>query len=286
MAAGAAPFSFPLEPMAEIGQYDFDRAQRLLRERSGIVLGAHKREMTERKLALRATRLGLASIGDYMAGLERDADAPEWDHFINIFTINHTAFFREAHHFEILAQWAQSRKGPLSIWCCAASTGEEPYSIAMALQDVLPDAARRVSIMASDIDTQAIESARRGVYPLDRARPVSQARLQKYFYRGKGAQEGMVRVKPAIRDMVEFGGFNLVASSWPADMKFDAIFCRNIMIYFDKETQTAILDRFARAVRPGGLLFAGHSENFTYLTTAFRLQGQTVYVRTPGGRRP
>lgn len=281
----AAPYSFALEPMAEVGLHDFDRAQRLLRERSGIVLGTHKREVAMRKLALRAQRLGLAGVVDYLDRLEGDAGAPEWDHFVNTFTINHTAFFREAHHFEILADWARKRSGPLSIWSCAASTGEEPYSIAMALCDAIPAAAGRVKILASDIDTQAIESARRGVYPLERAKPVPQDRLRKYFYRGRGAHAGMVRIKPEICGMVEFRGFNLAAPVWPADLHFDAVFCRNIMIYFDKDMQTAILGRFAKVIRPGGLLFAGHSENFTYLSSAFRLQGQTVYAVAAGGRR-
>jgi chemotaxis protein methyltransferase CheR len=281
----AAPYSFALEPMAQVGLHDFDRAQRLLRERSGIVLGTHKREVAMRKLALRAQRLGLAGVVDYLDRLEGDAEAPEWDHFVNTFTINHTAFFREAHHFQILADWARKRSGPLSIWSCAASTGEEPYSIAMALCDAIPAAAGRVKILASDIDTQAVESARRGVYPLERAKPVSQDRLRKYFYRGRGAHAGMVRIKPEICGMVEFRGFNLAAPVWPADLHFDAVFCRNIMIYFDKDMQTAILGRFAKVIRPGGLLFAGHSENFTYLTSAFRLQGQTVYAMAAGGRR-
>jgi chemotaxis protein methyltransferase CheR len=276
---------FATEVLAEVNQQDFDRVARMLHARAGIVLGGHKREMAERTLGLRAKRLGKRSIDEYLDLLELQGDSPEWDYFVNAFTINHTAFFREAHHFDTLSEWARGRKLPLSVWCCAASTGEEPYSIAMTLQDVFPRSGSQVSVWASDIDTRAIEQAKKGVYSLERVKPVPEDRLKKYFHRGTGSQAGMVRVKPVIRDMVQFGVFNLMSSAWPADRKLDAIFCRNIMIYFDKETQTQVLARLATMLRPGGLLFVGHSENFTYLTKAFRLQGQTVYVRVRGDRR-
>ncbi len=256
----------------------------MLAARAGLVIGEHKREMADRTLGLRAKRLGKHSIDEYLDVLERDGDSPEWDYFVNAFTINHTSFFREAHHFDTLAKWARDRKQPLSIWCCAASTGEEPYSIAMTLRDALPPGGPLASIWASDIDTHAIERAGLGVYSLERAKSVPQAQMKKYFHRGIGSQVGMVRVKPVIRDMVQFGVFNLVSRAWPSDRKFDVIFCRNVMIYFDKETQTQILEKLATTLRPGGLLFAGHSENFTYLTKAFRLQGQTVYVKARGDK--
>jgi len=124
---------------------------------------------------------------------------------------------------------------------------------------------------------QALARARKGIYTMERARPVRPELLRRYFLRGAGAQAGMVMVKPLVREMITFEAINLVDSSWPIKQKFDAIFCRNTMIYFDKPTQTRILQRFVPLLKPGGLLFAGHSENFTYLTDAFRLKGQTVY---------
>ncbi|MEO6986324.1 MAG: CheR family methyltransferase [Paralcaligenes sp.] len=268
--------------MAQASEHDFDRVARLLRARAGIVLGEHKREMADRVLGLRAKCLGKNFVDEYLDLLEMHDDSPEWDCFVNAFTINHTAFFREAHHFDTLAKWARGRKQPLSVWCCAASTGEEAYSIAMTLQDAWPQGGPKVSIWASDIDTQAIERAEQGVYSLEQAKAIPEAQLKKYFYRGTGSQTGMVRVKPALRDMVQFGVFNLMSRAWPTSMKLDVIFCRNVMIYFDKEFQAQILERMATVLMPGGLLCVGHSENFTYLTNAFRLQGQTVYVRVRG----
>lgn len=267
--------------LPEVGQNDFERAAKLLHARAGIVLGAHKREMAERTLGLRARHAGVSSVREFLDHLERNAESPHWEAFINAFTINHTAFFREQHHFDILAKFIRTRKKPIDVWCCASSTGEEPYSIAITLREALADPDNSVSILATDIDTQAVERAAQGVYSLDRVKPVPEALLRKYFMRGTGAKSGMVRVKPVLRNMIQFNTLNLLDPGWPAGgQKYDVIFCRNTMIYFDKPTQTRILERFAAALKPGGLLFAGHSENFTYLTKAFKLQGQTVYVAT------
>lgn len=263
--------------LAEVGQHDFERSARVLRARAGIVIGNHKHEMAARTLGMRAKAMELATVKEYLDHLEQNPHSSEWEAFVNAFTINHTAFFREQHHFDILGKFVRSRKKPISVWCAAASTGEEPYTLAMTLREscVQPDVG--VSILATDIDTRAIERAQEGVYSMDRVQPIPEAYLKKYFQRGLGRHMGMVRAKPAIRDMIEFQTFNLLSSNWPADRQFDAIFCRNTMIYFDKPTQTRILERFAPLLKRGGLLFAGHSENFTYLTKAFRLQGQTVY---------
>lgn len=257
---------------------EFSRVGKMLHARSGIVLGDHKRELAARMLGLRARKKGFNGASEYLTHLQQDAQSAEWSAFVNAFTINHTAFFREQHHFKILSEFARSRKGPLSVWCCAASTGEEAYSIAITLLEETSTGPGKPSIWATDIDTQALEKARKGVYTFERVKPVPEEILKKYFYRGKSSQAGLVRVKPILQDIVRFETLNLVAPSWPTTEKFDAIFCRNTMIYFDKPTQTRILERFAPLLKPGGLLFAGHSENFTYLTKAFRLRGQTVYT--------
>lgn len=271
---------FTMPALPEVGHNDFERAARMLRDRTGIVLGGHKKEMAERTLGLRARSIGLSSVKQYLDHLEQDSQSPHWEPFVNAFTINHTAFFREQHHFAILAKYAKARKKPFSVWCCASSTGEEAYSIAMTLREAIPLADTQVSILASDIDTHAVKHASEGMYSVERVKPVPLEYLHKYFQRGTGRRAGMVRVKPVLRDMIEFQTLNLLGPHWPAGQKFDVIFCRNTMIYFDKATQTKLLERFATMLKPGGLLFAGHSENFTYLTKAFRLQGQTVYVAT------
>ena len=270
---------FALPAQARLSQGDFEYAARLLQSRAGILLGEHKQEMAGRTLALRAHAVGHASVREYLEDLSHNPLSPEWETFVNSFTINHTAFFREQHHFEILSRFVRTRPKPISIWCSAASTGEEPYTIAMTLRESCPAPDVGVSVWATDIDTTAIQRAREGVYSRERVKPVSDELLRKYFQRGTGRRAGMVRVKDNLRSMIEFGVFNLLQNDWPPPGSFDAIFCRNTMIYFDKDTQTKILERFAPTLKTGGLLFAGHSENFTYLTDAFRLKGQTVYVK-------
>lgn len=256
---------------------DFAQAARLLSERTGILLGNHKEEMTARVLDAQSRKTGHDSVAAYLSYLRQNPQAAVWQSFINAFTVNHTAFFRERHHFDILADFAKQRGTPINIWCCAASTGEEPYTIAMTLMEVCGRTPSRVSVLATDIDSKAIQQAERGVYTEDRIKSVPEPLLRQYFQRGRGSNEGLARVKPVLRECVRFDILNLVDSSWPIDQKFDAIFCRNTMIYFDKKTQTRILERFAPLLKKDGLLFAGHSENFTYLTQAFRLLGQTVY---------
>jgi chemotaxis protein methyltransferase CheR len=270
--AQLAPSVLAVEPE------EFERAARMLKARTGILLGEHKREMAIRTLGMRARRMGAESVGAYLSVLAQSPDSDEWHDFVNAFTINHTAFFREQHHFEILKKFVRTRSKPISIWCAAASTGEEPYSLAMTLCEALPAAQGQCRVWATDIDTHAIARARKGVYTLERVKDIPEVLLKKYFLRGTAAKAGLVRVKPILRDMIDFEPLNLLDSRWPVDGKFDAIFCRNTMIYFDRDTQSVLLDRFAPLLKKDGLLFAGHSENFTYLTKRFKLQGQTVYT--------
>lgn len=271
-------YSLPVIPQAT--RDDFTRTARMLKERAGIVLGEHKEDMVARSLGLEAKSLAVTEVRQYLDFLEHNPRAPEWERFVNTFTINHTAFFRESHHFGTLAEFVKKRSKPLSVWCAAASTGEEVYTIAMVLQENVSNADVTCNLLASDIDTQALIRAQEGVYSQDRVQPVEDHLLRKYFQRGVGKRAGMVRVKPVLRNMVDFRMINLVsAENWPTDQSFDVVFCRNTMIYFEKETQSKLLDKFAQVMKPGALLFVGHSENISHLSKAFRLQGQTVYVR-------
>ncbi|MFW5723712.1 MAG: CheR family methyltransferase, partial [Halochromatium sp.] len=180
--------------------------------------------------------------------------------------------------FPQLAKHIQDRAGAVRIWCAAASTGEEPYSIAITLAETLGPPAADARVLATDIDTEALAKARAGIYPLEQVHKMDDARIKRFFQRGTGGQAGMARVRPELRNMVEFEVLNLLAPRWPIKGPFDAIFCRNTMIYFDKPTQARILERFAPLLKPDGLLFAGHSENFSYISQAFRLRGQTIYT--------
>lgn len=256
---------------------DFDRIRALIYRQAGISLSESKQEMVYSRLARRLRAKGLHSFKDYLDGLENGRDGDEWEAFTNALTTNLTSFFREAHHFPILAEHMLGMKAPLSIWCSASSTGEEPYSMAMAACEAFGTLTPPVSIVATDIDTNVLVTAASGVYPVDRIEKMAPDRVKRFFQRGKGERAGLVRVRPELRQMITFKPLNLLAGNWPISGPFDAIFCRNVMIYFDKPTQSQILDRFVPLMKPEGLLFAGHSENFMYASDAFKLRGKTVY---------
>ncbi len=263
---------------------DFERVRKMIYARAGISLNESKQNMVYSRLSRRLRSLGMESFSTYLDRLDTDTafDAREAQDFVNALTTNLTAFFREPHHFPVLADYLRAKGGALRLWCSAASTGEEPYSIAMTMIEAL-GAQTGARLLATDIDTNVLATAGRGVYRLDSARQSGEDRLKKYFLRGSGANDGMVRVKPELPKLIQFAPLNLLDGNWPAVKAFapslDVIFCRNVMIYFDKPTQRQILDRFAQALRPGGLLFIGHSENFTDQRQHFALRGKTVYER-------
>ncbi|MCE8034494.1 MAG: chemotaxis protein CheR [Halomonas sp.] len=257
---------------------DFSRIRQLIYQRAGIVLAEHKREMVYSRLAKRLRHHGLTRFSDYLERLARQPDAREWEAFTNALTTNLTAFFREMHHFPLLAEHVRKSSGPVRVWSAAASTGEEPYSIAMTLQESLGPRAAEARVVATDIDTEALARARAGVYPVEQVRKLDEERVRRFFQKGRGQHEGLARVRPEVSSIVEFLSMNLLAPQWSVKGPFDAIFCRNVMIYFDKQTQARILERFAPLLKPDGLLFAGHSENFSYISKVFRLRGQTVYT--------
>lgn len=255
---------------------DFARIRRLIYAHAGISLSDKKRDMVYSRIARRVRALRLTSFGDYLALLENDP-GDEWEQFVNALTTNLTSFFREPHHFPVLAELAQRRPKGLTVWCAAASTGEEPYSIAMTLADAYGTLNPPVRIIASDLDTQVLTRARAGIYPLDRVEKLPPGQLRRYFQRGRGSKDGLARVRPELRQLIEFEQINLLHPEWPVSAPLDAIFCRNVMIYFDKPTQRRILERFEPMLTRHGLLFAGHSENFHNAHDLFRLRGKTIY---------
>jgi chemotaxis protein methyltransferase CheR len=265
----------------EFTSADFARIRELIHRRAGISLSDHKRDMAYSRLARRLRACGIDTFKQYLDRLESNDDNAEWEAFTNALTTNLTAFFRESHHFPILAEFVKRRQQPFSVWCSAASTGEEPYSIAMTLVEALGEhAARQCTVFASDIDSQVLAKADAGVYSLDQVKAMPVERLKRFFLKGTGAHAGLVKVRPELRAMVNFGRVNLTEARYDVKGPFDVIFCRNVMIYFDKPTQGQVLSRFEPLMKSGALLFAGHSENFTYVSQAFRLRGQTVYELT------
>lgn len=256
---------------------DFERVRTLIHKQAGIALAESKQEMVYSRLARRLRATGIRSFQAYLDDLENRPDSGEWEAFTNALTTNLTSFFREAHHFPILAEHVRKVKEPILVWCSASSTGEEPYSIAMTLCEALGSLTPQAHVIATDIDTNVLATAANGIYAIDRLDKMEPERAKRFFLRGKGEQAGLVRVRPELRQMVTFKQLNLLGDDWPISGPFDAVFCRNVMIYFDKPTQGKILARFAPLMKPDALLFAGHSENFLYVSDAFKLRGKTVY---------
>ena len=267
---------------------DFERVRSMIYKRAGIALADSKQEMVYSRLARRLRATGIVSFSTYLDDLESGRLGEEWEPFTNALTTNLTSFFREAHHFPLLAEHVKKHgNAPVTVWCSASSTGEEPYSIAMTLCEAYGTMTPPATVVATDIDTNVLAVAERGVYTIDRLDKMAPERQRKFFLRGKGEQEGMVRVRPELRNLITFKPLNLLADNWPLQGQFDVIFCRNVMIYFDKATQRKILSRFVPLMKPDGLLFAGHSENFLYVSESLKLRGKTVYEldeRRPAAR--
>ncbi len=262
-------------------EFPFDREHfRLISERvyqfSGIRLPEAKREMVYARLARRLRSLGIGSFDAYIRYLE--LEPAEWEHCTNALTTNVTSFFREEHHFRTLALHAQAHAAggePYRVWSAGCSTGEEPYTIAMCLAETLGNAP--FEVFATDLDTQVLATAREGMYALQSVLKVSEERQKRFFLRGTGRFDGRARVRRELASRVEFARLNLMDREWPVRGALDAIFCRNVMIYFDKPTQARLIERFAALLKPQGLFFAGHAESLLDNGRHFRLKGQTVY---------
>ena len=258
---------------------DFQRISKLIYEHAGISLAPTKQEMVYSRLARRLRVHGLSTFSEYL-GLLDDRHSQEWESFVNALTTNLTSFFREPHHFAELTGVLERRRrsnATVNIWCSAASTGEEPYSLAMTAVDAYGSFTPPVTIVATDLDTSALEKAAAGIYSDDRVAKLRRDQLQRFFLKGTGGRAGSVRVRKELRDLITFRQLNLLDTQWPVRGPFDAIFCRNVMIYFDKPTQRKVLEKFAPLLARDGLLFAGHSESFLHSADLFHLRGNTVY---------
>lgn len=258
---------------------DFERVRKLIYQHAGISLSPVKQDMVYSRLARRLRATGMQSFAQYLDALENKG-GDEWERFVNSLTTNLTSFFREPHHFPIFAEHLRKlgTKRAVRVWCSASSTGEEPYSIAMTVAETFGSNVSHISIVASDLDTNVLATAQKGIYPIERVEKLSPERLQKFFLRGTGSQEGYVSVRPELKRMIEFQRINLLDSTYSVRGPLDIIFCRNVMIYFDKPTQYKILSRFAPMMQPDGLMFAGHSESFLHASDLFKSLGKTVYA--------
>ena len=263
---------------------DFAFLRQFVHQHCGIALGEHKRPLLQGRLNMRLKALRLPDFAAYCA-LLRTAPAPELGELASTISTNVTGFFREPHHYDLLEEllpaWLVAKQASgqrLRLWSAGCSTGEEPYALAMLLAEALVRAGRHLDarILATDLSPRALAAAREGVYRLDRLDGISQARRQRWLLRGSGKQHGYACVHPTLREHLRVLPLNLL-HHWPMRGPFDAILCRNVMIYFDQPTKQRLLQRFAELLPVGGYLFLGHSESMLGLSDEFELIGRTVY---------
>ncbi|MCW5978969.1 MAG: protein-glutamate O-methyltransferase CheR [Bryobacteraceae bacterium] len=275
----------PALQSAALSAREFEAIRRLARQRFGLDLKPGKEELVSARLGKKLREGNFRSYREYVDFVVADRTGEALMGLIDALTTNFTSFFREEAHFEFLRRTALPelrRKGPIGIWCAACSTGEEPYSIAFTIRDEWEGAiGPEFHILATDISTRALQAARAAVYPAQCFERQSAAWLRKYLLRGEGKWRGHYRVKPALRRTIEFRRLNLIEPFSHA-RPFHLIFCRNVMIYFDKATQAAVVNRLAEWLEPGGYLLVGHAESLTGISHSLRYVQPAVYAK-PGG---
>lgn len=251
-----------------------------LYDHAGIVLADHKESMAYNRLVRRIRDLKLGGFDDYMSYL--NSHPGEFNQFINALTTNLTAFYREKHHFEfvrdhIVPELNERGRRRLRCWSAGCSLGEEPYSLAITLAEALKNRPGwDWRIQATDIDSNVLATGSSGIYHRERITALPEKELHRWFFKGKGSQTGKVKVKPELRRHIDFFQVNLM-DDWPIEGPLDFIFCRNVMIYFDQQTQARLLDKMAELLHPEAYLFIGHSESISKLSNRFRLVGKTIY---------
>ena len=270
----------------EFTDHDFQYICDLVEDHAGIHLTDSKRELVYGRLARRLRHLGLGSFRQYCEILKQ-GDSGEFVQCINAITTNVTFFFREDHHFDYLAttvlpgvfkKYMHHTKPRLRIWSAGCSSGEEPYSIAMVLKKlVLFSGDLDIKILATDLDSDILDKARTGIYTRDQVGKAALRNNRHWFRKDPGKNERLVHIGPEIKELVFFKQLNLAAPGWPMQGPFDVIFCRNVMIYFSKETRQSLCDRFADFLTDDGYLFIGHSESLVSCTDRFKSVGKTIY---------
>ncbi|VAW98224.1 Chemotaxis protein methyltransferase CheR [hydrothermal vent metagenome] len=268
----------------EFSAKDFKYISDVIADRTGIVLSEAKHDMVYSRLARRLRQLKFTEFSQYLS-LIKSGDKSEILEFTNAITTNLTSFFREKHHFEylrnkVLPELKKTKTDRrIRVWSAGCSSGEEPYSIAMTIRDVFPRLdGWDIKILATDLDTNMVQRASDGIYTEERVAGLDKAHSKKWVKRGKGEHEGDIRMSKELRDMITFKQLNLM-DDWPISGPFDFMFCRNVVIYFNKETQRDLFDRYANLVDERGHLFIGHSESLHKVCQRFDLIGQTIYQK-------
>lgn len=280
--AGSAPGLGLIMP--DITDAEFNQLSQLVYQHAGIHLPPQKKELVRSRLTKFLRSRKLASFHEYYQGVLKDTTGLELINLLDAISTNMTAFWREPKHFEFLGQELlpslrqKCKKAPQwRLWSAGCSSGEEPYTMAMVLLNALASKdLAGVKIYASDINTQVLNQAQRGIYPLSRVEPLSPEWRRRYFQKGVNQFEGYVRVKPEVKQLVEFFRLNLM-DHFPFKQEFDVIFCRNVMIYFEKGTQTELVNKFYQCLKPNGYLFIGHSESLCNISHQFAYVKPTIY---------
>ncbi len=276
--------ALPREHSASLTECEFDYICQFVYQSAGIVLNESKREMVYRRLTRIVRDRKLSSFSSYYQ-LLKEQPAQEERYFINAITTNLTSFFREQHHFDFLSQHELPRLLALKkdnrrirIWSSASSTGEEPYSIAITLLEALGSQSIYwdAKILATDIDSNVVAKGKAGVYPQQSIEDIPSDLVKTYFKKGKGQFSEQVRTENVLRELITFKQLNLL-EQWPMGGPFDIIFCRNVIIYFDKKTQAELFERYYNMLAPGGLLLLGHSENLGSYQQYFESVGRTIF---------
>ncbi len=268
----------------QLSDIEFIKYRDIVYKEAGITLNDSKKALLQARLMRRMRALKINEFSDYYKYLMENYEE-EKVNFINSITTNKTEFFRENRHFDFmtekaLAEFAEMGRKEIKIWSAGCSTGEEPYTIAITLQEYFENKLKpQLKILATDIDTQVLDKAKEGIYKSDLIEDIPVEILKKYFYRGKAENDGLFKVKENIKNIITFSRLNLLDDIYPMKGQFDIIFCRNVVIYFDKETQRILFQKFSRYLADHGYLFIGHSENISSISDEFSLVGNTIYKK-------
>ncbi|MCA9468238.1 MAG: protein-glutamate O-methyltransferase [Nitrospira sp.] len=269
---------------ATLTDQEFDLFKDLIYQQVGIRLDAPKKTLLVSRLGKRLRELGLPSYRAYFDCVSGKGGEEELTKLLDLISTNKTDFFREPVHFDFLRDVILPQVAPtkiLKIWSSASSSGEEPYTIAMTLHDAIPDISRwDIKILASDISTRVLAKAAAGIYEEERISQLPKDVVRRFFLKGRGMQSGKFKVRPDVAQLVNFRRINLMDASFPIRSSLDVIFCRNVMIYFDRPTQAKLMEKFYRYLRPGGYLFIGHSESLQWIEHSFQYLQPTIYQKS------
>jgi chemotaxis protein methyltransferase CheR len=271
-------------PTPELAPRTFQKIQRLVYEKAGIDLNDSKRQLVWARLAKNLRRNDCGTYEEYLQKVERDSTGESLIGLIDALTTNFTSFLREENHFEFMRREILPKlktRDSIDVWCAAAATGEEPYSLLFTMLDVFGDTATKCRVLATDISTRALHVAKEAIYSAGRFSTVPREWLPKYLLRGEGDKKGLYRVKAEVARCVEFRRLNLIEAFDPGKL-YPLISCRNVMIYFDVATQEKVVRRLSNFLEPGGYLFVGHSEGLTRVNHQLRFIRPAIYQKSLG----